>query len=63
MQITPAPLDGMLIIAPSVFEDERGYFLETHHYQRFQSANSAFNPPISIAPLFRTTSRFQKKTS
>jgi dTDP-4-dehydrorhamnose 3,5-epimerase len=39
MQITPAPLDGMLIIAPSVFEDERGYFLETHHYQRFQSAN------------------------
>ena len=39
MLIKPAPLDGMLIIEPSVFEDERGYFLETHHYQRFQSAN------------------------
>ena len=39
MIIKPAPLDGMLIIEPSVFEDERGYFLETHHYQRFQSAN------------------------
>jgi len=39
MVIKPAPLDGMLIIEPSVFEDERGYFLETHHYQRFQSAN------------------------
>ena len=39
MIIKPAPLDGMLIIEPSVFEDERGYFLETHHFQRFQSAN------------------------
>jgi len=39
MQITPTPLDGMLIIEPRVFEDERGYFLETHHYQRFQSAD------------------------
>ena len=39
MIIKPAPLDGMLIIEPSVFEDERGYFLETHHFQRFQSAD------------------------
>jgi dTDP-4-dehydrorhamnose 3,5-epimerase len=39
MRIKPAPLDGMLIIEPSVFEDERGYFLETHHHRRFQSAN------------------------
>ena len=39
MIIKPAPLDGMLIIEPLVFEDERGYFLETHHFQRFQSAN------------------------
>jgi len=38
MQITPTPLDGMLIIEPRVFEDERGYFMETHHHQRFQSA-------------------------
>ena len=39
MIVKPAPLEGMLIIEPSVFEDERGCFLETHHYQRFQSAN------------------------
>ena len=38
MQITATPLDGMLVIEPRVFEDERGYFLETHHLQRFQSA-------------------------
>jgi dTDP-4-dehydrorhamnose 3,5-epimerase len=39
MQIKPTPLGGMLVIEPRVFEDEREYFLETHHYQRFQSAN------------------------
>ena len=39
MQLKPTPLDGMLIIEPRVFEDERGYFMETHHNQRFQSAD------------------------
>ncbi len=39
MKITPTPLDGLLIIEPRVFEDERGYFMETHHYQRFLSAS------------------------
>ena len=38
MKIITTPLDGLLIIEPRVFEDERGYFLETHHYKRFQSA-------------------------
>ena len=39
MQIKPTPLDGMLILEPRIFEDERGYFMETHHNQRFQSAD------------------------
>ena len=38
MQITITPLEGMLIIEPQVFQDERGYFLETQHQQRFLSA-------------------------
>jgi len=29
----------MLIIEPRVFEDERGYFMETHHSQRFKSTD------------------------
>jgi len=41
MKIISTPLDGLLIIEPLVFEDERGYFLETHHYQRFQAAGIA----------------------
>ena len=38
MYILPTSLKGLLIIEPNVFEDKRGYFLETHHHERFQSA-------------------------
>ena len=38
MNILPTSLKGLLIIEPNVFEDKRGYFLETYHYERFQSA-------------------------
>ena len=38
MQIITTSLDGLLIIEPRVFEDERGYFLETYHHRRFQTA-------------------------
>ncbi len=39
MNITPTALDGLLIIEPRVFKDERGYFLETHHRLRFETAD------------------------
>ena len=38
MNLISTALKGLLIIEPKVFEDERGYFLETHHIARFQSA-------------------------
>ena len=38
MQIKTTPLEGMLVIEPRIFEDERGYFMETYQFQRFQSA-------------------------
>ena len=42
MEIKTTPLEGMLIIEPRVFEDERGYFMETHHFQRFQTADIGY---------------------
>ncbi|HSM47890.1 MAG TPA: dTDP-4-dehydrorhamnose 3,5-epimerase [Draconibacterium sp.] len=36
MKITETPLPGLLIIEPSVFNDERGYFYESYHFQRYQ---------------------------
>jgi dTDP-4-dehydrorhamnose 3,5-epimerase len=34
MEIIKTPLEGLLIIKPDVFEDERGYFFESFNYDK-----------------------------
>lgn len=36
MNVTPTPLDGLLIIEPRCFHDERGFFLETYQDSRYR---------------------------
>lgn len=36
MIITKTEIEGLWIIDPGVFKDERGYFFETYHVQRYQ---------------------------
>ncbi len=36
MKVTPTSLDGVIIIQPRVFEDERGYFMETFQRSRYR---------------------------
>lgn len=36
MEITPSPIKDILIIEPRVFEDARGFFMETYHKDRYQ---------------------------
>ena len=38
MNIHRTELDGVLIIEPDVFNDERGYFFETYQRQRYADA-------------------------
>ncbi len=38
MNVHETPLIGVLVIEPRVFEDQRGFFLETHQQQRFADA-------------------------
>jgi dTDP-4-dehydrorhamnose 3,5-epimerase len=38
MRIITTPLDGMLIIEPKRYQDERGFFLETYQAERYQEA-------------------------
>jgi dTDP-4-dehydrorhamnose 3,5-epimerase len=38
MEIIKTPLEGLLIIKPDVFEDERGYFFESYNYDKFLNA-------------------------
>lgn len=35
MEIQKTPIDGLLIIKPDVFKDERGYFFESYNEERF----------------------------
>lgn len=36
MQIEKTPIDGLLVITPRVFKDERGYFLETFNAENLR---------------------------
>lgn len=36
MNFRPTPLDGVLIVEPRVFEDPRGFFMETYRADRFK---------------------------
>ena len=38
MKFVEASLSGVLILEPKVFEDERGYFMETHRRDKFAAA-------------------------
>lgn len=38
MKVIETPLPGLIIIEPDVFEDQRGYFLETYQIERYLEA-------------------------
>lgn len=38
MNVIPTPLTGVVVIEPKVFEDARGFFMETHQQQRYREA-------------------------
>lgn len=35
MEFRPLDLDGVILVTPDVWRDERGYFLETHHRDKY----------------------------
>ena len=38
MKVTPTSIPGVLIIEPQVFEDNRGFFMETYHRKKYGRA-------------------------
>jgi dTDP-4-dehydrorhamnose 3,5-epimerase len=38
MEIIKTKIEGLLIVKPQVFEDERGYFFESYNKERFRNA-------------------------
>lgn len=37
MQVRTTPIEGLLVIEPHVFHDERGYFFESYHVEKYSS--------------------------
>jgi dTDP-4-dehydrorhamnose 3,5-epimerase len=38
MEVTKTPLDGLLVLRPRLFKDDRGWFLESYNRNAFQAA-------------------------
>ena len=38
MELIETPLEGVVIVQPTVFGDDRGFFMETYHSARFREA-------------------------
>lgn len=65
--VTTCEIDGLYEITPTVFEDTRGYFMETYNYQDFKEAGidvqfvqdnqSASQKGCCVGCIFRSTIR------
>jgi dTDP-4-dehydrorhamnose 3,5-epimerase len=43
MKFTNVPIEGLKIIQPNLFEDERGYFFESYNHEEFSEAGISSN--------------------
>ena len=65
IKVTPCPIEGLYVIEPTVFKDERGYFVETYNQNDFREAglNMVFvqdNQSMSVKGVLRGL-HFQKQ--
>lgn len=65
IKVTPCEIEGLYVIEPTVFKDERGYFVETYNQNDFKEAglNMVFvqdNQSMSVRGVLRGL-HFQKE--
>ncbi len=58
MEVDLTPLAGVVVIKPRVFEDARGYFLESYHAERYAQAGIDLpfvqdNQSVSVSKVLR----------
>ena len=46
MKLLPAPLPGLLIVEPSIFADDRGWFMESFNQPRWEAALRELGEPV-----------------
>ena len=52
MEFKSYDIEGLVLIKPKLFSDDRGFFMEAYHQRKFAEAGIH-------APLFRTTNPIQ----
>ena len=65
IKVTKCGIEGLCVIEPTVFEDKRGYFMETYNYNDFKAAGLDMvfvqdNQSMSVKGVLRGL-HFQKK--
>ena len=58
IKVTPCDIKGLYVIEPTVFKDERGYFVETYNQNDFREAG--LNQSMSVKGVLRGL-HFQKQ--
>lgn len=58
IKVTPCPIEGLYVIEPSVFGDERGYFMETYNQNDMKEAGLSMvfvqdNQSMSVKGVLR----------
>lgn len=58
IKVTPCPIEGLYVIEPSVFGDERGYFMETYNQNDMKEAGFSMvfvqdNQSMSVKGVLR----------
>ena len=56
IKVTPCDIKGLYVIEPTVFKDERGYFMETYNQNDFHEAglDMVFANQFIVKPYIRT---------
>ena len=67
IKVTKCEIEGLCVIEPTVFHDERGYFMETYNYNDFKEAGLDMqfvqdNQSMSVKGVLRGL-HFQKQVS
>ena len=53
IQVETCEIEGLKVITPTVFGDERGYFMETYNYNDFKEAGIDQNSFMTISQALK----------
>ena len=58
MEIIKTPIEGLLVIKPRIFEDDRGHFFESWSKESFKNISTLkMESPVELAGTFLTDSQ------